>query len=133
MAEKFHNQPHGKITCEVIDNVLYNYPQGAFNREGIIKGWNQILNTVAEAGLEKWLLLDQIDPDNLFTPDGMIELTNDIKNAKQQGLQGVAVLCHNVVQRDVFSKMLQNAGVPYTLADDIETAEKWIKDRSGNT
>lgn len=127
MSPEFHNQPHGKLTCKVIGNVLYNYPEGAFNREGIIAGWEKILSAVSKAGLEKWFLLD---PDNLFTPDGLTELTSKFANAKNHDLQGVAVLCHNVVQRDVFIQILKNAGLPFILADDIKAAEHWIIERS---
>ena len=121
------NEAHGDFQIEVIDSIVFGYPQGSFNEEGIRNYYEDILHKTQH--LNRWAYLVQPNKDFGLTPQAnkivQIYLQQLINNGCIAiGIRAQSMLTENIAEQLKLAKL-----VSLKIADNTSTLEQFLKEQ----
>lgn len=79
---------HGTFTLSLKGRVLHTFPQGSFNRPGLVKYRQAVLTAIS--GLENWVLYEHAGNDAALPRDALPELIETYCQVQSAGCIGIA-------------------------------------------
>lgn len=118
-------QPHGDYKVELINDVVHVFPLGGFNEEGIQEVREQVLLIAPKD--RAWGLFEH--PKDLagLTPEALGELLKSYQYFSDFNCKVVALEVNATWQGVIEKGLKGNLDIPFSLSNDLDQLEVFIK------
>lgn len=117
-------RPHGKGTHELTKNILFHYPQGSYNAEGVEADWQSIFATVSQKlTCSHWCLIEVLDSEVTGTPESLDILKRTYIKLRELGCKLVVIVSQdNFMGVSRVSDAVKNSGMAVSTETDLGNA-----------
>ncbi|MFD2167102.1 hypothetical protein ACFSJY_12665 [Thalassotalea euphylliae] len=121
-------RPHGTVALTWRRNILLNYTQGPFNVEGVKRSFDDIKQSVAEAGFDHWYRVDFLDEETLGCPEVMKVIGDSYKwSSVENNCGGVLVCCSNQLQQNMMHRFISHTALNIQVFSSSEAVFNYIE------
>ena len=114
--------PHGNINFKIQGDCIINRPNSLFNEKGIENLFNEILNSVKQEALNKWVLVELLGNDAIPSPEAKAALVKQYFRIQQLGCYKVVVHSKSPLQKKFMDDIGVKSGIDLHFANSEEEA-----------
>jgi hypothetical protein len=122
-----NNEAHGDFQIEVSDNIVFGYPQGSFNEEGIRRYYEDILHKTQH--LSRWAYLVQPNKDFALIPQANQIVQVYLQLLIENGCIAIGIRVQSMLTENIAEQLKLAKLVSLKISDNTSILEQFLREQ----
>lgn len=125
------NKAHGDYKIAIENNIVFGYPTGSFNEEGLRYYYQDILSRTQHLG--QWAYLVQPSKDFGLTPQATEIVQVCLQNLIKNGCIAIGIKVQSMLSENIASQLKLGQFVSLKIAEDVQSLEQFLLEQLNQT